>query len=206
MPPSRASSLRFCAREQLAQGHDLKTELVHVCVMPTASRVARKDICLDRVLPALALRDISVVRNDGVAFGGKADIRQRISPCRYYLNAGACASDEYRMQETPEMGIRSFIRMLLGLTLPLRWMPRSSTEQPRPRLPVPCRHWYRTSGAGSRLPRRASCSRPRAHNTRSEKRTETAEETLNRSRRSTAPSSTSRRSRAGSISYAILPP
>jgi hypothetical protein len=49
------------------------------------------------------------------------------------------------------------------------------------------------------------CSRPRAHNTRSEKRTGTAEETLNRSRRSTIPLSTSCRSRAGSISYAIRP-
>jgi hypothetical protein len=42
----------------------------------------------------------------------------------------------------------------------------------------------------------------RAHNTHSEKRTGTAEKTLNRLRRSIAPLSASCRSRVGSISYA----
>ena len=63
--------------------------------------------------------------------------------------------------------------------------------------PAPYQHCHRTSGDGSRLPRRVSCSRPRTHYTRSEKRTMTAKETLSRLRRSTSPSSTLCRSRGG---------
>jgi hypothetical protein len=56
-----------------------------------------------------------------------------------------------------------------------------------------------------RLPRPAPCSRQRAHNTPSEKRTTTEEETSSRLRRSTTPLSTSCRSKGGSTSYAIRP-
>ena len=66
------------------------------------------------------------------------------------------------------MGIMSFIEKLFELVAPPK--AKNSTEQPRPRFPVPCRLCHRPSGDGSRLPRRASCSRPRAHNTRLEKR------------------------------------
>ena len=80
-------------------------------------------------------------------------------------------------------------------------MPRGSTEQARLRLPAPCRHCYRTSGHGSRLPKRASSSQPRTINTRLEKQTTTADEKSSRSRHGTGPSSTSCRPRNGSTSY-----
>ena len=80
-------------------------------------------------------------------------------------------------------------------------MPRSSTEQPRLRLPAHCRHCHRASGDGSRLPRRATCSRPRARNTPLAKWTKRAKEILSPSRRSTGPQSTSCQTSRGSISY-----
>src|SRR5215472_3900085 len=65
-----------------------------------------------------------------------------------------------------------------------------TTEQPRPRLAAPYQHFHRMGGDGSHLLRRAPCSRPRAINTPSAKRTTTVKGTSSRSRRSTAASST----------------
>ena len=61
------------------------------------------------------------------------------------------------------MGVMSLIDGFLVQTLPLRWMPWRSTEQPGPRLLAPCRHCRRTSENGSRLPRRGGCFDQRRH-------------------------------------------
>jgi hypothetical protein len=79
---------------------------------------------------------------------------------------------------------------------------RSSTEQARPRLPAHYQHCHRAVGDGSRLPRRAACSRLRTHNTRLEKRTMTAGDTSSHSPRSINPSSILCRSRGECILYA----
>src|SRR6516164_1839141 len=84
-------------------------------------------------------------------------------------------------------------------------MSRGSTEQPAPHLPARYRHCRRAGGLGLVLPRRATCSRKKTHNTRSEKRTTTVEKALSRSRRITGPLSTLCRAKDGFISYAIRP-
>src|SRR5215467_6494294 len=83
------------------------------------------------------------------------------------------------------MGIMSLIRWLFGVdaaapsdAMKLDGTTEATLARSLSALPPDERGWITFAEA-------ASCSRPRAHNTRSEKRTKTAEETLSRSRRST---------------------
>jgi hypothetical protein len=99
------------------------------------------------------------------------------------------------------MGIVGFIEALFRLVAPPKPMKLNGTTKATlayslSALPPDERGWITFAEA-------RTCSRPRRYNTRSEKRIRSAEETSSHSLRSTGPSSTSCRSRAGCISYAI---
>jgi hypothetical protein len=74
------------------------------------------------------------------------------------------------------VGIASLIEKLFELVAPPKAMKLDGTTEAM--LAHSLSAWHRVSGDGSRLSRRASCSRPRAHNALSEKRTRTAEENI----------------------------